>query len=66
MKTILLNGENLQFENENDIMELSFRKTLGGSDEFIIELNCKTISMFKTFKPFENRVNWLIESRGLI
>ena len=67
MKKRLLNGEVLELQNcSGDCMVLSFRKTLGGSMEFVVELNAKIIKMCKTFKAFENKVNELIEDRTLV
>lgn len=66
LKTRLEQGENIEFESDNDMMEANHRKTLGGSTEFIIILNCKIIHMSKTFKSFENKLINLISERNLI
>jgi hypothetical protein len=66
MKKELEQGKEFTFSNENDVLTASFRKTLGGSLSFIIELNCKIVHISKTFKPFENKLNFLISERNLI
>lgn len=56
LKTRLIDGEHISFSNEDHLMELSFRKTLGGSEEFIMMFNCKIIHMSKTWKSMWKKI----------
>lgn len=66
IKTRIKDGEILEFTNDDgDMMELSHKKVLGGGIEFIVMLNCKIVKMTKTFKPFKDKVEFLIATREL-
>jgi len=67
LKSRLLNGEEITFSNESTFssLEISHGKTLSGSMEFKIWMNCKFIHLSKTFKSFENKLNSLIENHDL-
>lgn len=66
MKRFLITGNIIEFGNEDgEMMELSFRKTWGGSMQFICELNGKVVKMCKTFEAFERKVQALCKERDL-
>ena len=66
MKKHLITGNTIEFENEDgETMELSFRRTLGGSMQFICELNGKIVKMCKTFMAFEKKVQAICRERHL-
>jgi len=67
LKQRLLNGEEITFSNESTFsqLEISHGKTLGGSMEFKIWMNCKFIHLSKTFRSFETKLNSLIDNHDL-
>ena len=67
LKQRLLQGEEIIFSNDSTFsqLEISHGKTLGGSMEFKIFMNCKFIHLSKTFKSFEKKLNSLIDSHDL-
>ena len=67
LKQRLENGEEITFSNDSTFsqIELSHGRTLGGSMEFKIWMNCKFIHLSKTFKSFEKKLNELIEKHDL-
>ncbi len=56
MKTRLLNGETLEWKNEDHEMQLFFRDDWGGNPIFILMFNGKCIASQRTFNRIMNRV----------
>jgi hypothetical protein len=65
LRTRLESGEIIELSNDNDLVQLFFRKSLDGSKQFFIELNAKIISMNKGHRAFRDKVWKLVESRKL-
>ena len=65
LKQKLLSGELIELSNENDMVQLFHRKSLDGSEQFFIELNCKIIKMTKRFRTFRDNVWELVNERNL-
>ncbi len=66
LKERLKGGERLEFGSDNNMMFLSYHAPFGSNKYWTIELNANTIKMTQTFPPFEQKVDWLVESRNLI
>lgn len=64
MKKQLINGECFTYKSENNIMELSYSKSLSGKMYFKVEFNGK-LDMFRTFEAFEKLVKYYIDKYGL-
>ena len=62
----LRQGEQIEFESDEDLVEVRFSKTLSGNLQFMLTLNSKLVLMVKTFKSLEARLNQLISERNLI
>jgi len=67
LKTRLENGDEISFSNESTFaqIELSHGRTLGGSIEFKIWMNCRFIHICKTWKSFERKLIELIDENDL-
>jgi hypothetical protein len=59
MKDKLKNGETLEFTNERDDLILVWFNSKWST--FCLELNAKVIKATKTFKPVEDKLNFLLE-----
>lgn len=64
-KNALVNGETIEFENENFNLELSHGKTLSGGKAFKVFFNGAFVSISKTFKPLEKKALELISKHNL-
>jgi hypothetical protein len=67
LKEILENGGEISFSNESTFahVELSHGRTLGGSVEFKIWMNCRFVHLSKTWKSFERKLIELINEHDL-
>jgi len=57
MKTGLLKGETIELTNRHDDLIELFR---GHNNRFCLMLNCKVIKSTITWKPIEDKLNWLL------
>lgn len=63
LKSRLLKGDVIDLSNDEDMISLFYKETLGGSKEFIIELNSKIVGMNKRFRTFRDKVWLLVENK---
>lgn len=65
LKQPLLAGEIIEMSNDDDLVQLFYRKSLDGSNQFFIELNAKIIASNKQFRAFRDKLVRLVDERDL-
>lgn len=65
MKKKLLHGITLHYASESHQLFASFKRTLGGSHMFVIELNARVVHMAKTFEAFKKTLEKLVFEKEL-